>query len=81
MPDCLVQRVEQDQDAMAPSGAHILSVVLYSETLGRVNVLHLGDNHGNEPEGPLSALRHPHPSGKELPPPAPHGMELFLNSL
>lgn len=28
----------------------------YPETLERVHVLHLGDNHGNEPEGPPSAL-------------------------
>lgn len=70
MPDGLVRRVEQDQDAMAPSDAHVLSVVLDPETLGRINVLPLEDNHGNEPEGPLSTL-HPTliPAGKNPHPP------------
>lgn len=57
VPDCLVWRMEQDQDATAPSDARVLPVVIYPETLERVNVLHLGDNHGNESEGPLSMFR------------------------
>ena len=57
VPDCLVRRMEQDQDATAPSDARVLPVVLYPETLERVNELHLGDNHGNEPEDPLTTLR------------------------
>lgn len=74
VPDCLVWRMEQDQDATDPSDARVLPVVLYPETLERVNELHLGDNHGNEPEGPLTTFPVPPSSQPErTPSPRWHG--------